>query len=176
MKTELQDKRYLGVAAEYSGALERLARGYEANRDQRQDLLQEIHLAVWRSMISFDGRCSERTWVYRVAHNAAATYVARQRRGNRRNLATLEDLELPSDAGSPEDAVGEQQALVRLTEVVQALNPLDKQVMLLYLEDLDAAGIGEITGLSAGAVSTKVHRIKTIIRKRLQAAGGHHGA
>lgn len=176
MKTQLQDERYLGVAAEYSGALERLARGYEANRDQRQDLLQEIHVAVWRSMILFDGRCSERTWVYRVAHNAAATYVARQRRRNSRNLATLEDLATTSDGNSPEDTASEQQAIARLTEVVQALNPLDKQVMLLYLEDLDATGIGEITGLSAGAVSTKVHRIKTIIRKRLQGAGGHHGA
>jgi RNA polymerase sigma-70 factor (ECF subfamily) len=48
--------------------------------------------------------------------------------------------------------------------------------MLLYLEDLDAAAIGEITVLSAGAVSIKVHRIKTIIRKRLQSGGGHHGA
>jgi RNA polymerase sigma-70 factor (ECF subfamily) len=176
MKTELQDKRYLSVAVEYSDALARLARGYEADRDQRQDLLQEIHLAVWRSMILFDGRCSERTWVYRVAHNAATTYVARQRRGNSRNLATLEDLTTSSDGNSPEDTASEQQAIARLTEIVQSLNPLDKQVMLLYLEDLDAAGIGEITGLSTGAVSTKVHRIKTIIRKRLQAAGGHHVA
>jgi RNA polymerase sigma-70 factor, ECF subfamily len=176
MKTDLQDQRYLSVAVEYSDALARLARGYEADRDQRQDLLQEIHLAIWRSMAAFDGRCSERTWVYRVAHNAAATYVARQRRGNIRRLATLEDLTTSFDSNSLEDAASEQQTILRLTEVVQALNPLDKQVMLLYLEDLDAAGIGEITGLSAGAVATKVHRIKTVIKKRLQAAGGHHGA
>jgi RNA polymerase sigma-70 factor (ECF subfamily) len=176
MKTDKRDERYLSAAAEYGRALERLARGYEADRDQRQDLLQEIHLALWRSMTAFDGRCSERTWVYRVAHNAAATYVARQRRTNMRKLATLEELTNLSDVVSPEDNADAQQALVRLTELVRALNPLDKQVMLLYLEDLDAAGIGEITGLSAGAVATKVHRIKTIIGKRLQAVGGHHGA
>lgn len=80
------------------------------------------------------------------------------------------------DEGSAPDKASEQQVILRLTEIVQALNPLDKQVMLLYLEDLDAAAIGEITGLSAGAVSTKVHRIKTIIRIRLQSGGGHHGA
>jgi RNA polymerase sigma-70 factor (ECF subfamily) len=148
MKTELQDNRYLGAAAQYSSALERLARGYEADSDQRRDLLQEIHLALWRSMGSFDGRCSERTWVYRVAHNAAATYVARQRRGNGRHLTRLEDLTSLTDTTSPEDTVSEQQAILRLTDIVQALNPLDKQVMLLYLEDLDAAAIGEITGLS----------------------------
>jgi RNA polymerase sigma-70 factor (ECF subfamily) len=127
-------------------------------------------------VISFDGRCSERTWVYRVAHNTAATYVARQRRENTRKLVTLEDLMSSSDTNGPEDAASEQQTIVRLTKIVQALNPLDKQVMLLYLEDLDAAGIGEITGLSSGAVSTKVHRIKVIIKRRLQSSGGHHGA
>jgi RNA polymerase sigma-70 factor (ECF subfamily) len=111
MKTDMRDERYLSAAAEYGRALERLARGYEADRDQRQDLLQEIHLALWRSMSAFDGRCSERTWVYRVAHNAAATYIARQRRTNMRKLATLEDLTNSSGADSPEDTADEQQAL-----------------------------------------------------------------
>ncbi len=176
MKTDMRDERYLSAAAEYGRALERLARGYEADRDLRQDLLQEIHLALWRSMAAFDGRCSERTWVYRVAHNAAATYITRQSRTNLRKLATLEGLTNSSDTVSQEDNADEQQVLLRLMQIVRALKPLDKQVMLLYLEDLDAAGIGEITGLSAGAVATKVHRIKTVIGQRLQAQGGHHGA
>jgi RNA polymerase sigma-70 factor, ECF subfamily len=91
MKTDMQNERYLSAAAVFSGALERLARGYEADRELRKDLLQEIHLALWRSMTSFDGRCSERTWVYRVAHNATATYVARQRRTKLHELARTFD-------------------------------------------------------------------------------------
>jgi RNA polymerase sigma-70 factor, ECF subfamily len=175
VKAELQDERYLSAAEEFRGALERLAHGYEADRDQRQDLLQEIHLAVWRSMALFDGRCSQRTWVYRVAHNAAATYVARQRRWKSRSLATLDELIAQDDARGPEDTASDQQALAHLAALIHALAPLDRQVMLLYLEDLNAAGIGEITGLSAGAVATKVHRIKALITKRLGPAGENHG-
>lgn len=171
MTTDIQNERYLSAAAAFSGALERLARGYEVDRELRKDLLQEIHLAVWRSMSSFDGRCSERTWVYRVAHNAAATYIARQRRTKLHKLATLEELADSLDADNPEKSANEQQALQRLMETVQGLKPLDKQVMLLYLEDLDAEDIGEVTGLTSGAVSTKVHRIKAIIAKRLQTEG-----
>jgi RNA polymerase sigma-70 factor (ECF subfamily) len=174
MKTDVQNERYLKAAAVFSGAMERLARGYEADRELRKDLLQEIHLALWRSMASFDGRCSERTWVYRVAHNAAATYIARQHRAKLRKLATLEALADSFDADSPEKNVDEEQALRRLMETVQGLNPLDKQVMLLYLEDLDSVDIGEVTGLSPGAVTTKVHRIKAIIAKRLHTAGVPH--
>lgn len=174
MKTDLQNERYLKAAAVFSGALERLARGYEADRELRKDLLQDIHLALWRSMSSFDGRCSERTWVYRVAHNAAATYIARRHRAKLPKLATLDDLAESFHADSPEKDVDEQQALRRLTQIVQGLDPLDKQVMLLYLEDLEAVDIGEVTGLSPGAVATKVHRIKSIIAKRLHPMGVPH--
>lgn len=61
-------------------ALDRLARAYELDAEVRQDLLQEIHLQLWRSFAQFDGRCSMRTWVYRVAHNVATGHVIRQRR------------------------------------------------------------------------------------------------
>jgi RNA polymerase sigma-70 factor (ECF subfamily) len=66
-----QLRLYAEVAAEFGGALERLARAYEADSDRCRDLLQEIHVALWRSLARFDGRCSMRTWVYRVAHNVA---------------------------------------------------------------------------------------------------------
>jgi RNA polymerase sigma-70 factor (ECF subfamily) len=171
MKTDVQNERYLSAAAVFSSALERLARGYEADRELRKDLLQEIHIALWRSMTAFDGRCSERTWVYRVAHNAAATYIARQRRTKLHKPATLEELADSFNADSPEESADEHLALRRLMKIVQGLNPLDKQVMLLYLEDLDADAIGDVTGLTPGAVSTKVHRIKAIIAKRLRPVG-----
>ena len=54
-------------------ALGRLALAYEMNPEDRRDLLQEIHLALWRSFATFDDRCSLRTWVYRVAHNVATS-------------------------------------------------------------------------------------------------------
>jgi len=161
-----QDERYRGAAAEYGPALERLARAVEADAAERRDLLQEIHLAVWRSMAGFDGRCSLRSWVYRVAHNAAASHVMRRRRAPKG--VSIEELVLADDGANPEEIAGEKQALERLMAMIRALKAPDAQVMLLYLEDLDAAAIGEITGMSPGAIATKIHRIKALLAKRFQ--------
>ncbi len=166
-----QDERYASAAGEYGPALGRLARAYEADSETRTDLLQEIHLALWRSMVVFDGRCSLRTWVYRVAHNAAASHVLKRRRARAGAMVGLEELDVSDGQPNPEEALGEQQALLRLMATIRALKPPDAQVMLLYLEDIDAASIGEITGMSAAAVATKVHRIKSVLAKRFQERG-----
>src|ERR1700754_4663912 len=79
-----QELLYDRAVAEHGAALNRVARSYEADADKRDDLLQEIHLALWRSFASFDERCSLRTWVYRVAHNVGASHVVRQRRTSSR--------------------------------------------------------------------------------------------
>ena len=167
-----QDQRYREAAAAYGAALERLARAYEADPDYRRDLLQEIHLALWRSFSDWDERCTLRTWVYRVAHNAAASHVIRQRRMNSHVLVSLEELDHLADP-SVLDA-DHQQALNRLLMLVQRLKPVDRQVILSYLEGMDAAAIGEITCLSPGNVATKIHRIKNILAREFH-QGGRHG-
>ena len=107
-----QDDRYREAAAAYGAALERLAHAYEADAEYRRDLLQEIHLALWRSFAGWDARCSLRTWVYRVAHNAATSHAMRQRRLNSHVLVSLEELEHVPDPSAPD--AGRQQALSRL--------------------------------------------------------------
>jgi RNA polymerase sigma-70 factor (ECF subfamily) len=164
-----QDEAYRKAAAEFGPALERLARAVEADAAERRDLLQDIHFALWRSLAGFDGRCSMRTWVYRVAHNTAATHVQTRRRQPKG--VGIEELEIADDHAGPEEIAGEQQAVQRLMAMIRALKAPDAQVMLLYLEDLDAAAIGEITGLSAGAVATKIHRIKAVLARQFQGGG-----
>ena len=160
---------YEQTAATYGAALERLARAYEPDADRRRDLLQEIHLALWRSFAGFDGRCSLRTWVYRIAHNTATSQVLR-RKASAPTLVGLDELEAQAD----DDAhaiVDERHAMDRLLRLIHRLRPLDRQIILLYLESLDAASIGEITGISARNVATKVHRIKSILKRRFHATG-----
>ncbi len=166
-----QDGRYTTAAAEFGGAIERLARAYEAEPDPRRDLIQDIHVALWRSLAAFDGRCSLRTWVYRVAHNTAASHVQKRRRWRPERGATLEALDGVADGDDPEAAAGERQALERLMAIIHQLGPPDRQVALLYLEDLDATAIGEITGLSAGAVATRIHRLKALLARRFAEGG-----
>lgn len=157
--THKQDQRYSNAVGQFGAALERLARGYEANPEQCRDLIQDIHIAVWRSFATFDNRCSLRTWVYRVAHNTATSHILRQKRARAAKWVSLDD-ELPSDAPDIDGALHDRQALARLTALIQQLTPQDRQIILLYLEDVEASEIADITGLKSGHVATKIHRIK----------------
>ena len=166
-----QERRYAEAAAEFGPALERLARAYERDPDKRRDLLQEIHVALWRSLARFDGRCSMRTWVYRVAHNTATSKVLRPQT-NAPSIVALDDSLESVAAAASEEVLDRRRALERLHGLISRLRPLDRQVMLLYLEQLDAASIAEITGLSAANVATKVRRIKQLLIQRFHEGTG----
>jgi len=106
-----------------------------------------------------------------VAHNIATSHVIRQKRKNS-VLVTLEAIEAMPDV---QDHSYDQRANVeRLLALVQRLKPLDRQMTLLYLEGMDAASIGEVMGVSAGSVATKIHRIKNILARRFH--GGERDA
>jgi RNA polymerase sigma-70 factor (ECF subfamily) len=161
-----QDELYARASEAYATALVRLARAYEADPEKRRDLLQEIHLSVWRSLERFEERCSLRTWVYRVAHNTASSYVTRQRRAKAQSLLTLEDLEAEPAVADHAGETDNRLALERLFELIHRLKPLDRQLMLLYLEEMDSPSIAEITGVSPGNVRIQIHRIKTLLARR----------
>lgn len=115
-----------------------------------------------------------RTWIYRVAHNTATSYVLRQRRRNREALVSIEEIERMPDSRQAESGVEKQQALERVARLIRQLAPLDRQVIVSYLERLDAAETAELTGISARNVATKIHRVKNILARRFQ-EGGRHG-
>ena len=163
-----QDDLYQEAAATYGAALERLARAYEADPDICRDLSQEIHLALWRSFRTFDARCSLRTWTFRIAHNVAVSHIAKARRSRRSSWISLEDIaELPQQ-GDAETALGEALALERIRGIVRSLRPPDAQIMLLWLEGEEAAAIAEITGVTSGAIATKISRIKAALARHFQ--------
>jgi len=168
-----RDDLYREAAEAYGAAMDRLARAYEADADARRDLAQDIQLALWRSFEGFDGRCSLRTWVYRVAHNAAASHVMRQRRAKTAILVGLEEIEALPDPRDEQRVADQRMALERLLALIRRLHPLDRQVILSYLEGLDAASVSEITGISPGHVATKVHRIKNILTRQFH-SGEYH--
>jgi RNA polymerase sigma-70 factor (ECF subfamily) len=167
-----QDSLYQQAAEIYGPSLDRLARAYEFDAEARRDLLQEIHLHLWRSCAHFDQRCSLRTWVYRVAHNVATGHVIRQSR-IRSRLVSIEDIEIMSAGDQGERDAGQAQALERLSTLIQRLKPLDRQIIVSYLEGMDASSIGEIAGFSPANVAMKIHRIKSVLKRWFGEGASH---
>ncbi|MFN9355876.1 MAG: RNA polymerase sigma factor [Alphaproteobacteria bacterium] len=166
-----QDDWYGRVAAQWGPALQRVARSCEADPDRRRDVLQDMHVAIWKSHKLFDGRCSERTWIYRIATNVAANHVTRERRRN----APLISLDLAHDipVDDTSNSTEKDLALRKLFDIVDRLGNPDRSVITLYLEGLDAASIGEITGMTPGAIATRISRIKTLLARLFKEA--RHG-
>jgi RNA polymerase sigma-70 factor, ECF subfamily len=169
-----QDDLYRNAVDKFGSSLERLASAYEADPDKRRDLSQDIHFQLWRSFQRYDARCSLRTWTYRVAHHVAASHVMRERRIFS-TLVSLQELEMLPDKDQGQLAAEQRINLGRLSMLIQRLKPLDRQVIISWLEDMDAASIGEITGLSPGNVAMRIHRIKNILTRRFREGGSHAG-
>lgn len=94
-------------------------------------------------------------------------------------LVSLEEIEESPEMGrlaaksDSTQSIEQTQILDRLYAMIYQLNPLDRQVILLYLEGADGASIGEVTGLSSSYVATKIHRIKAILAERFHNGGSH---
>jgi RNA polymerase sigma-70 factor, ECF subfamily len=166
IQTLTQDELYASAVAQFGPALARLARGYERDADRVRDLLQDIHLELWRSLEGYEGRASLRTWVYRIAHCVAAKHIYRDRRARLGEMVDLDAALTTEISVSEMDSTEHGDLMTRLMDLIHRLQPMDRQIMLLYLDDLDATAIGEIAGLSSGAVATRIHRIKALLAKR----------
>jgi RNA polymerase sigma-70 factor (ECF subfamily) len=167
-----QDTLFEEAVAEFGPALDRLATAYEFDSEKRRDLLQEIYFALWRSFAIYDSRCSRRTWIYRVAHNIATTQAIRQRRVYS-SLVSLEELDQFAATEPSDSSLDQRQASVRLALLIQKLKPLDRQIIVSYLEGHDAVATGEITGLSPANVAMKIHRIKNLLARQFLGGGCH---
>jgi RNA polymerase sigma-70 factor, ECF subfamily len=169
---------YEDLLRRYVAPLRRLAWSYESDPAARDDLFQEIAMALWTALPRFRGGSSERTWAYRVAHNTAISFAARQRRRGRREQP-VEPVHEPAWPASQEADAIDAQRRALLWAAVQALPIADRQVIVLHLEGLSAQDIESVTGLSAGAVATRLTRIRQKLAARVrqdEAAGKERGA
>jgi RNA polymerase sigma-70 factor (ECF subfamily) len=144
----------------HRGIVLKVARTYCAHPDDRADLIQDIAAQLWRAWPAFDASRSFSTWMYRIALNVAISFV-RSASHRQRHAAHLSDEDEFADAtDDPDTAL----RLRTLQQVIARLEPLDRALVLLYLDERSHREIGDILGLSEGNVATKLSRIKQRIR------------
>jgi RNA polymerase sigma factor (sigma-70 family) len=114
---------YEEAVSSFGPALSRLIRSYERDDDKRQDLRQEIHLALWRSFARFDERCSLRTWTYRVAHNVASSFVLRHRRSRAGDSVSIDEIDDLADDAKPDETADRNIMVERLRGLIARVLP-----------------------------------------------------
>ena len=146
-------------------ALTRLAASYTNTTTDRDDLLQEIAMAIWQALPRFRGECSERTFLFRIAHNRGIAYLARFRS---RMQGIADDAEVRDPAPSPEIELAQVQTAERLRRAIHRLPLAYRQVVTMALEDLDYGEIAEVLGISESNVGARLSRARQILRQSLE--------
>jgi RNA polymerase sigma-70 factor (ECF subfamily) len=164
---ETLDERFDRLLRANHAPLSRLAASYAANRSDRDDLLQEIAIALWRALPSFRGECSERTFLFRIAHNRCITHLSR-----RRDTVSLDDAKIdPEDPqASSEAIIAEEQQRRRFVQAIRGLPVIHREVLVLFLEGMDYGEIAAVVGVSASNVGVRLNRarqkLKTLLGDR----------
>ncbi len=162
-------QRFDRLLAQEGAALARLAGSYTNSAGDRDDLLQEIALAVWMALPRFRGECSERTFLFRIAHNRAVDSLAHTRSGHKTTDSEPE-ADLPDPRPGPEaDLVNDQQR-ERLLQSIRLLPVPFRQVVTLTLEGMDYSEIAQVLGISESNVGARLTRARQMLRKNLEAS------
>ena len=159
------EQRFDRILGEHGAAISRLAYSYEAIAGIREELVQEIALAIWQALPHFRGECSERTFVFRIAHNRGLTHVGR-RRPQQQSLDDLEEADEPLDPRPHADEqLAEMNQRERLASAVQSLPVAHKQMIVLMLEGLSHAEIGEVLGITENNVAVRLTRARKALKE-----------
>lgn len=155
-----REARLTRLLEQHEPALRRLANFYEADRSRRDDLFQEILLGLWQAIPQFRGASSERTWLYRIAHNIAISAMDSRRRRERSEVPIAGTLEYPSAVEHPDHELIVREKREAMLTAIRELPAIDRQVVVLHLEGLSYEEIEQVSGLSQSAIATRLSRIR----------------
>ncbi len=127
---------------------------YMFSKDQEEvnDLFQEVLIRLWQGFDNYKRNSKERTWIYRVALNTCISFDRKKRRHNKKQVYMGDDLFGCNEHDSQQTEV--------LHKRITRLRPLDRAIVLLWLEDISYEEIGSIIGITAKNVSVRLYRIR----------------
>lgn len=166
-KTESKSDRqsqYAQLIEQNKGKIYKVVYAYCKNVEDRNDLVQEIKIQLWRCLDQYDSQYKVTTWVYRIALNVAISFYRKDQKHQTTESLPNEDALI---AGGHEDGALVLDENVRLLyQFIGELKELDKAIMLLYLEEESHQSIADSLGISQSNVATKIGRIKAKLQLR----------
>lgn len=151
---------FIQLLNDHQNIIHKVCSLYMDNKDNREDLFQEISLQAYKSFTNFKGDSKFSTWLYRVALNTAITYFKKEKKKEQLNFQmALQPIECSND-----NAIIEEQ-LNAMYKAIACLNKIDKALVMLYLEDYSYIEISDMLGISANNVAVKMNRLKVKLKE-----------
>lgn len=168
-------QEFTKLVQRHAGLIHKIAYAYCRDATDREDVIQEVALQLWRSRHRYDQRYKETTWIYRIALNVAISFYRRERR-HREGRLSID----PHAITIAAESAGPGERVELLLCCIDDLGALDKALVLLYLDGIDHASIAAVLGISVSNVGTKLLRLKNKLRlaleqrERANESGGSH--
>lgn len=153
---------FSSLLEKHAGIIQKVALGYTSSHADRQDLAQEITLQLWRAYPRYSPDRPFSTWMYRIALNVAISHLRKHRHPERVTLS-LDQAE--TEIASEQQPNDERVTLLR--QVIASLPPLDRGLLLLYLDERSQREIAAVLGLTETNVATKLSRLKQRLRSQI---------
>ena len=157
-------ERFAGLLDKHRGIVFKVVQTYSFHPDDQDDLAQEIAAQAWRAFPAYDGQRSFSTWMYRIALNVAISHV-RSHTHRQRHCVALDDV-LHEVVVQGMDFEADQQVRA-LHRFIAQQDPLNRALLLLYLEDHSYGDMADILGITQTNVATKISRLKQRIHNEL---------
>jgi RNA polymerase sigma-70 factor (ECF subfamily) len=135
----------------------------------REDLMQEMMVSLWKALPGFRGDAKESTFIDRVAHNCALTWVRGENRRRHRETTAAEEHISQVGGAPPIDS-----RLELLYECLRELPAVDRSLITMSLDGLSHAEIGDIVGSTENAVSVRIHRLRKQLATAMERKGTHY--
>ena len=140
----------------HKGVIYKVANAYQSDPEERQDLIQEIILQLWRAFPQYDSTFALTTWIYRISLNVAISQLRKATSQRKRREGYAEVLAFENEVVQAD----QDEQVKQLYRFIEGLKPLDKAIVILFLEGKGNKEIAEVMGITASNVSTRMHRIK----------------
>jgi len=163
-----KEEKFRKVIDENDNRIKSVCRYYSKDQEKQKDIYQEILVNIWKGLDSFRGDAQPGTWIYKIATNTAMGFVMKEQK--RLNLeVVLEEKNLKYFSEEPEvqHLPEKENMLNELENQINQLSVIDKILISLLLEDLSYRDIADIVGITEPNVRVKIHRIKGILREKV---------
>lgn len=167
MRTSDTERQFAQRIEGHGGILFKVCNLYATSHEDREDLTQEILVQLWRSFPAFDGRCAFSTWMYRVALNTSISWL-RHDSLRRRHIEPAEERILSSVLAKETDS----EDLRLLYRLIDGLDPMQKAMVMLYLDGNSHQEIAEVLGTTASNIATRMNRVKNDWKKQMAPVSG----
>src|SRR5215510_2092269 len=164
MPSETVPAKFENLLAQHGGIDRKVAFAYARNESDRRDLMQDILLQLWKAYPRYSPERPFSTWMYRVALNVSISFLRKNTRAWRETVQFDEsqhDVVAHEHSGAPE--IEERMSMLR--DVITKCPPLDRALLLLYLDDRSYREMAAVLGLTETNIATKLNRLKERLRQ-----------